>query len=235
MRHPQIEKLLIVQTKDIAKQKLQQEIERIPKEKAKIEHLIDQEKTLIEEAKNDLNAKEVEKNNLDSKIKLKESSITKFKTQQLEVKKNEEYRALIHQIEQAQNDISDLEEEEIEIMYKIDDAKIAFEKAKAEIDERIEQQSNELIELDSRLKQLKLDVRVAETNYLESRDSVCKEALEVYDRTKTQLKRPPYISAVEVQNCSGCHLRVSNEVLGLVISGEEIVICDQCPRIIYKV
>ena len=40
MIHPQIEKLLIVQSKDIALQKLQQEIERIPKERAKIEGLI---------------------------------------------------------------------------------------------------------------------------------------------------------------------------------------------------
>ena len=156
MIHPQIEKLLIVQSKDITLQKLQQEIERIPKERAKIEGLIDEEKASIETAKSDLNAKEVERNDLDSQIKLKESDIAKFKTQQLEVKKNEEYRALTHQIEQAQNDISDLEEKEIEIMYSIDEAKVAFEQAKAEIDERIDQQSKQLSELESRLKQLKV-------------------------------------------------------------------------------
>lgn len=234
MIHPQIEKLLIVQSKDIALQKLQQEIERIPKERVKIEGLIVEEKASIETAKSDLNAKEVERNDLDSQIKLKESDIAKFKTQQLEVKKNEEYRALTHQIEQAQKDISDLEEKEIEIMYSIDEAKVAFEQAKAEIDERIDQQSKQLTELESRLTQLKSDVQVAEANYLESREPVKQDALEIYDRTKTQVKRPPYISTIEVQNCSGCHLRVSNEVQGLVISGEEIVTCDQCPRIVYK-
>ena len=234
MIHPQIEKLLIVQAKDLALQKLQQEMERIPRERAKIESLIDEEKGSIESAKSELNAKEVERNDLDSQIKLKESDIAKFKTQQLEVKKNEEYRALTHQIEQAQNEISDLEEKEIEIMYSIDEAKVAFEQAKAEIDERIDQQSKQLAELDSRLKQLKADVQEAEANFLESREPVNQDALEVYDRTKTQVKRPPYISAIEVQNCSGCHLRVSNEVQSLVSSGEEIVSCDQCPRIVYK-
>ena len=234
MIHPQIEKLLIVQSKDIALQKLQQEIERIPKERAKIEGLIDENKASIETAKSDLNAKEVERNDLDSQIKLKESDIAKFKTQQLEVKKNEEYRALTHQIEQAQNEISDLEEKEIEIMYSIDEAKVSFEQAKDEIDERIDQQFKQLAELDSRLKQLKADVLEAEANFLESREPVNQDALELYDRTKKQIKRPPYISAIEVQNCSGCHLRVSNEVQGLVISSEEIVTCDQCPRIVYK-
>ena len=119
-------------------------------------------------------------------------------------------------------------------MYSIDEAKVAFKQAKAEIDKRIDQQSNQLSELESRLKQLKSDVQVAETNYLESRELVNQDALEVYDRTKTQVKRLPYISAIEVQNCSGCHLRVSNEVQGLVLSGGEIVTCDQCPRIVYK-
>ena len=234
MIHPQIEKLLIVQAKDIVLQKLQLEIERIPKERLQIECLIDEEKASIKRARSDLNANEVERNDLDSQIKLKESDVAKFKTQQLQVKKNEEYRALTHQIEQACKDISDLEVKEIEIMYSIDEAKVAFEQAKAEIDERIGQQSKQLTELESRMKQLKFDYQQAETNYLESRESVNQEALEIYDRTRTQVKRPPYISAIELQNCTGCHLRVSNEVNSLVNSGEEIVFCDQCPRIVYK-
>ena len=210
MIHPQIEKLIIVQAKDLALQKLLLEIERIPKDRTKIQGLIEEEKASIESAKSELNAKEVERNDLDSQIKAKESDIAKFKTQQLEVKKNDEYRALTHQIEQAQTDISQLEEKEIEIMYSIDEAKISFEEAKTEIDERIAHQSKQLTELETRLKQLNADVQSAEDNYTQSRESVDQEALEIYDRTKLQTKRPPYISSIEVQNCAGCHLRVSN-------------------------
>jgi predicted nucleic acid-binding Zn-ribbon protein len=234
MIHPQIEKLLIVQTRDLALQKVQQEIERIPNDRTRIETLIDEEKASIESAKSDLNAKEVERNDLDSQIKAKESDIAKFKTQQLEVKKNDEYRALTHQIEQAQSDISQLEEQEIKIMYSIDEAKISFEQAKAEIDQRIVEQTNQLTELEARLKQLKENIQSAEADYLESRETVDHGALEIYDRTKQQTKRPPYISAIEVQNCAGCHLRVSNDVLGLAIAAEEIIACDQCARIVYK-
>ena len=193
MIHPQIEKLIIVQAKDLALQKLLLEIERIPKDRTKIQGLIEEEKASIESAKSELNAKEVERNDLDSQIKAKESDIAKFKTQQLEVKKNDEYRALTHQIEQAQTDISQLEEKEIEIMYSIDEAKISFEEAKTEIDERIAHQSKQLTELETRLKQLNADVQSAEDNYTQSRESVDQEALEIYDRTKLQTKRPPYI------------------------------------------
>lgn len=234
MIHPQIEKLLIVQTKDLALQKVQQEIDRIPNDRARIKKLIDEEKASIESAKSELNAKEVERNDLDSQIKSKESDIAKFKTQQLEVKKNDEYRALTHQIEQTQSDISQLEEKEIEIMYSIDEAKISFEQARAEIDQRIAEQTKQLSELEARLKQLKEDVQSAEIEYTNARETVEPSTLETYDRTKSQIKRPPYISAIEVQNCAGCHLRVSNDVLGLAIAAEEIIACDQCARIVYK-
>ena len=171
---------------------------------------------------------------MDSQIKVKESDIAKFKTQQLEVKKNDEYRALTQQIEQAQGDISKLEEQEIKIMYSIDEAKISFEQEKDKIDQAITVQTKQLSELEARLNKLNNDVQSAELEYINARQTVNQSALETYDRTKSQIKRPPYISAIEVQNCAGCHLRVSNDVLGLAIAGEEIVACDQCARIVYK-
>ena len=59
-------------------------------------------------------------------MKAKEADIERFKNQQLEVKKNEEYRALNLQIEQAESDISAFEEKEIELMYAIDAAREAI-------------------------------------------------------------------------------------------------------------
>ena len=86
MINPIIEKLLIVQNKDLILQKLVTEIQRIPQERALLENLIQKEEEAIELAKADLNAKEVEKNDLDVQVKAKESDIQRFKNQQLEVK-----------------------------------------------------------------------------------------------------------------------------------------------------
>ena len=146
MINPIIEKLLIVQNKDLILQKLVTEIQRIPQERALLENLIQKEEEAIELAKADLNAKEVEKNDLDVQVKAKESDIQRFKNQQLEVKKNEEYRALTLQIEQAQSDISEFEEREIELMYAIDSARELFDQSKVEIQERIERQNQQIIQ-----------------------------------------------------------------------------------------
>ena len=102
MSDPQIEKLLIVQDRDIALQKIEQELTRIPQERTALEGLITAEEANIEAAGHALKEKEVERNELDTEVKAKEEAIARFKNQQLEVKKNDEYRALTHQIEQSE-------------------------------------------------------------------------------------------------------------------------------------
>lgn len=234
MINPIIEKLLIVQNKDLILQKLVTEIQRIPQERALLENLIQKEEEAIELAKADLNAKEVEKNDLDVQVKAKESDIQRFKNQQLEVKKNEEYRALTLQIEQAESDISKFEEREIELMYAIDSARELFDQSKVEIQERIERQNQQIIQLEQRLSQLKQDAELAKVDFDESRSTIDPEVLESYDRASKQTKRPPYITKISQNICEGCHLKVSNEVLSLSNSSEELVFCDQCSRIVYK-
>jgi len=234
MIHPQVEKLLTVQEKDLSLQKLQSELDRIPQQRMKIEAAIAEERAAIEAARTDLNEKEIARKDLDAQVQNKELDVSKFKNQQLEVKKNEEYRALTSQIEQAKSDIATLEEAEINLMYSIDEAREAFEASKGKIEERIVEQGKAIEQLEERLAELNRSIEGSKQAYHDSRTGVDGCFLEDYDRVKTQVKRAPYIVAIEGQNCTGCHLRVSNEVFGLASNGEGVVICDQCPRIVYR-
>ena len=107
MPDPQIEKLLIVQDRDVVLQNIEQKLARIPQERSALERHITDNEANIEAASQALKEKEVERSKLDSEIKTKEEAIARFRTQQLEVKKNDEYRALTHQIEQTEQEISD--------------------------------------------------------------------------------------------------------------------------------
>lgn len=234
MIHSQIQKLLLVQEKDLSLQKLEAELDRIPEQRKKIEAEIAEERAAIETARTDLNEKEIARKDLDAQVQNKESDVAKFKNQQLEVKKNEEYRALTTQIEQAQSDIAVLEEAEITLMYSIDEARDAFEVSKGKIEQRIVEQENAIGQLEERLRELNCSIKGSKQAYLDSRTGVEKSFLDDYDRVKTQVKRMPYIVAIEGQNCTGCHLRVSNEVFGQASNGEGVVICDQCPRMVYR-
>lgn len=233
MSDPQIEKLLVVQTCDVRLQKTEQDLARLPKERAAHKAKIESEHKSIEDARQSVAALEVQRNDLDTQVKSLESDIQRFRNQQLEVKKNEEYRALTEQIEQAQATISGLEEEEIELMYTIDSAKAAFEEEKILIENRISEEEKHISLLVEKEQSLADSVETVRAELSSAREKAEGEYLEQYDRVRKLVKRAPYVAAIESQKCGGCHLRVSNEVAHAATSGGEPHFCDQCARIVF--
>ena len=233
MADPQIEKLLIVQHRDVSLQKIEQDLARIPIERGMVETEIAAEEANIEAVRQSLISKEVERKDLDVEVQSKEGALLRFRTQQSEVKKNDEYQALTHQIEQTEAEISSLEEREIELMLDIDVAKEEFEAEKAKIQVRIEAQRKEIDLLTEREKNLEASVDQARAEVTESRVDVDATYLEQYDRVKKMVKRAPYLAPIEAHKCGGCHLRVSNEVSRGALDAGEPHFCDQCARMVY--
>lgn len=233
MADPQIEKLLIVQNRDASLQKIEQELDRLPQDRAKIDRLIQTEEANVAQAQQALKDKEVQRKELDSEVKAKESAIARFKTQQLQVKKNEEYRALTHQIEQLDADIATLEENEIELMLEIDATKGIFEQEKLVIEARIQIQRDEIKTLAEREKNLAASIDSARADLARAREAADASYLGHYDRVKKLTTRAPYVVPIQSHQCGGCHLRVSNEVSHAVLKSGEPHFCDQCARMVY--
>ncbi len=233
MSDPQIEKLLIVQDRDMSLQKIERELDRIPLERASIEKSIQNEEANIEEARRSLKEKEVQRHEIDVEVKAKESAIQRFRNQQLEVKKNEEYRALTHQIEQLEAEISEQEGKEIELMLEIDEVKATFEAARGTIEARIQAQRDEIVKLGEREKNLQQTVQTSKAEVEAARAQADASFLGHYDRVKKLTKRAPYVVPIEGHKCGGCHLRVSNEVSKNATNHGEPHFCDQCARMVY--
>ena len=233
MVDPQIEKLLIVQHHDIELLKIKQALTRLPAEREAVEAAIEKEQAHIEVARQALLSKELKRKEMDAEVKAREGALLRFRTQQSEVKKNDEYKALTHQIEQTEAEISELEEREIELLLEIDSAKEQFEAEEAEIKSRIEAQRREIDLLTERETVLKASLEHAEAKVAESRTSVEALYLEQYDRVKKTVKRPPFVAQIEAQKCRGCHLKVSNEVANAVLNANKPQFCDQCARMVY--
>ncbi|MEZ7842949.1 MAG: hypothetical protein QMB33_02555 [Opitutales bacterium] len=233
MADPQIEKLLIVQHRDVSLLKIEQDLARIPIERGMVESEIASEEANIEAARQALISKELQRKEIDVDVQAKEGALLRFRTQQVEVKKNDEYQALTHQIEQTEADISTLEEREIELMLDIDTAKQEFEAEKAVILVRIEAQRQEIALLTEREGNLNASVAAARAEVAESRVGVDVDYLEQYDRVKKMVKRAPYLAPIEAHKCGGCHLRVSNEISRGAQNAGEPHFCDQCARMVY--
>jgi predicted nucleic acid-binding Zn-ribbon protein len=226
-------KLLLVHSRDRRHQVMEKELGNIPNLIVKMESRIKLEQDTIEAATQDLRSLETRNTTLEKEIDSITDQITRLKNKQLEVKKNEEYQALENEIRNLLHLQSEKEDLQIEILVKIDGAKETAEIAKTKIAQRVESLELEKQELIQRKDELGIEIQKLSSELEDSRSEVEEILIKGYDRTKKMVSRPPYIAPLEDQKCSGCNLRVSNEVVSSVLVERKLTHCDQCGRIVY--
>ncbi len=227
------QKLLLLHSRDRRHQKLKIEIDGLPDELDRLDQRIAVEDESIEMALNEL--KELERMNLSLEKDLctLTESISTLKDKQLKVKKNEEYQALQKQIETSEEKIPSKENQQLEVLMRIDDAKETARIAQSKIQSKLDELR---LQRDSRIRQI--DSRKAEWAELKAeiestRQEIPPDFLSAYDRVSKIVSAPPYMAPLSDQKCSGCHLRVSNDVVSSVLVEKKITHCDQCGRIVY--
>lgn len=226
-----LDNLLALQEADMKRLALEQQLGAVPRDIAAVEAKIASEKQAIETAKTEWHGLEAKKKSLENDIKSAQEKAAKYRTQQLEVRKNDEYRALTHEIETMEAAIGGFEEEELTVMYAIDEAKKRFAAAERVLKENISGHEAKIASLRAHEKELKADHdrAVAETNA--ARGAVPEPQARLYDRLA---KKPGLPVCVPVQGgrCGGCHMRVSSNIEFEARKAENIVTCDQCGRIV---
>jgi predicted nucleic acid-binding Zn-ribbon protein len=227
-----IASLLTLQERDSHRLNLEQQLKGLPREVAAVEARIAAEKQAIEAAKTEWHGLESKKKLLETEIQTAEGKVAKYKTQQLEVRKNDEYRALTHEIENTEATIGGFEEEELKIMYQIDEAKKRFAAAEAELKKNISGHEAKIRSLREREAQVQAELQEAQAAVASARPQVPEPQLKIYDRLAVKPGHPVCVP-VSGGKCGGCHLRIPTHIEVLAKGGTEIATCDQCGRIVY--
>lgn len=230
---PDFQQLLLLHSRDRRLKTLKNDLEKLPGELEYMDKKIFEEKESIRMAMEEWKNLESKNNSLEKDILSHRDQIARQRNRQLEVKKNEEYQALEHEIANLESKIDELESEQIETLDKIDDARATAEVAEKKIAQRVIELEKEREERMAFGKQAEIDVQSLETQIVETREEVEPDFLSVYDRVSKIVSRPPYMAPLEDQKCSGCHLRVSNDVVSSVLVEKKLTQCDQCGRIVY--
>lgn len=232
MRHPDIEKLLILQERDTRLDQLQNVLDGLPSEKKRLQDKADSAREKLSKAKARFQELESQRKNLESELSDLEQKKIRFRNQQMEVKKNEEYQALEKEIEACTAMSSQKEEAELEILYAMDTAKEELTEAEKQLS---------LVEGEIRQDELKLEERgqrvtgerdEAAKIAIEAREGVPTASLSIYEDLRKRVKYP-IVVPMQDKRCQGCHLKVSGGTETAVRSGKEITTCEHCGRILY--
>lgn len=236
MPNPLIQALLVLQDRDQKRLGLEANLKTVPGDIARVEQKIAAEKAAIDTAKTELRGLESKKKLLETDIGSAEGKVGQYRTQQLSIRKNEEYQAMGHQIETALAQIAELEGQELEVMYAIDEAKKKFAAAEAELKANIAGHEARIKMLKERESSLAAELAAAQVEVATARGPVEPLKLRVYDRIAA--RNMPVVVPIHGDKCGGCHLKVSSEV----VSGArgkgldplaQLPTCDQCGRIVY--
>ena len=125
--HSELEQLLVLQDRQQKIRHIQTEIKTLPLERAFLESQLAATAADVESLKQKGRQVEVERKRLELDVGTRNESISRLRTQQYQTRKNEEFRAIGHEIERYENEIRKLEDQELELM-------IEGDKLKAEID-----------------------------------------------------------------------------------------------------
>jgi uncharacterized protein len=231
MRHPALDKLLILQDRDAKRLGLETQLKAIPRDVAAVEQKIADEKGAIDAARGELRELETKKKLIETEIGSAEQKLAKYKTQQMSVRKNDEFQALGHEIETTQGGINALEEQELGVMYAIDEAKKKFAAAEAVLKQNISGHEGRIRTLREREASLTAELKAMQGEVAAARTPLDEPSLRLYDRIAA--RQQPACVPMRDGKCGGCHLKVSSEIESASRKSDKLATCDQCGRIVY--
>src|SRR6266513_3568370 len=117
-----IEKLLILQDRDRKISRLRTELANVGPERLALQTRTAASLAALDAARQRAKHIESDRKKLELEVEAKKQAIERYSLQQFQTKKNDEYRALAHEIEMAREAIVKLEDEQLELMEQADTA-----------------------------------------------------------------------------------------------------------------
>jgi uncharacterized protein len=227
-----IEKLLILQDRDQHIQRVKNELARIEPERQMLAAKAAGAQTSLDAAKLRVKQIETDRKKLELDVEAKKQQIEKYALQQFQTKKNDEYRALAHEIELCKEVIVKLDDQQLELMEKAEAAQKEVGVANQSSQEARKLVEDQVADLTAREQNLKRELAELESNRQQLLLAVDEVARSRYERLLKN-KGTTVVVGVEHGVCGGCHMKLPAQVLVSCRAQQELVTCINCGRILY--
>jgi predicted nucleic acid-binding Zn-ribbon protein len=229
--NPDLERLIQLQAADQQIARLNQEISELPRRVAVIESKLADTKTQVATAKQKIGSTQTDRRRLESEINSLQQKISKYRDQSLEVRTNEQYKALLQEIQFAETEIRAFEDKILDGMVATESFEKEQKAAEVELKEETAEIEKEKAEARSRTAE---DLaQLAEWNGKRDalRSAISPDSVRYYDRVHKL--RGSAIAEARGQICMACHVMLRPQTYNDVRGNEQIIACDSCGRILY--
>jgi predicted nucleic acid-binding Zn-ribbon protein len=227
-----IEKLLILQDRDRKIRRLEAELANIEPERQTLKIKFTTAQAQLEQGKQRVKQIESDRKQLELEVDGKQQQIARYANQQLQTRKNEEYRALAHEIETCKADIRKIEDRELELMEQAELAQKEVARFTREADEARKLADGNIAQLGAREANLQKELAVLQGNRAELASAVDETVRARYERL-VKSKGENVLVGVQHGVCGGCHMKLPAQTLVTCQAAQELVSCTNCGRILY--
>jgi len=233
--HPSIPRLLDLQNVDHRIAAVRAEIESFPKRVLEADAKLNGARAALVAAK-EANASSVtERKKLELDVLQWKERARKYRDQSGAVKTNEAYKALQHEIANAEAEVAKAEDRQLEVMVASEDSERRVKNAEANLrdaEQAVNAEKKQILQLNSEKKKA-LEALLAERERTVA--PIPHDMRDLYERIAKRHHGTALAEARDGQ-CRGCGLRVLPHILQLLKSetDEELYRCESCGLILYS-
>jgi uncharacterized protein len=229
--HPDIARVKELQAVDHSIGSLTARIEIIPSQIKQIEDQLNAFIRALDEHKQRLAANQKDRRDLDADTQMIRARISKHRDQLYQMKTNEQYRAMLHEIEGEEAKIRGIEDRILDKMAEAEELETYVHDAAARLEGERSRVAAEKQQFEKERAADEAARAQAEERRSELAAALSASTLQLYERARKA--RGTAVVEVVDGSCAGCHVKLRPQYFNEVRGSDDLHACESCGRILY--
>ncbi len=229
----QIDTLVKVQQIEIETRKLKVYLKEVPSRISGLERELEEFISSVESDESEIEEFNKQYRALEADVQLNLSKIQKSQEKLRSVKTNKEYQSSLKEIDDIKAINSQLEDEMLELLEKIETAEKAIKNRKQHYTEIVDESKREKESIERDAEHRQENLVDLETRRVAIAAELDGGILEIFNQTKAKQANLVAIVAVQDSVCQGCNMNIPPQVYNELQRCDSLKYCPSCFRIIY--
>ena len=227
----EVEMLLKLQSVDYDLGELERSKDYLPEMINNLESQVEETTKALEDSEKEFKEQNLLNERLDLELTTLNQELAKLQKQMMIIKTNKEYDAITNEIANRKLRISEIEEEILKALTRIDDLKESIKEYREKLQGIEEINADQLVQLREELNSIDDKIKIKEGDRKNITVRIDRKLLATYERVKKG-RGNQVVVTIKKRACGACYKGIPPQVIQEIRKGDIIYTCDNCGRIL---